>query len=189
MKLIVGLGNVGKEFENTVHNMGFRVVDKVAKELNIVFKKNYCSSLIAEGNYNGEKVILAKPTTFMNLSGLAVKSLVKKFNLERNDFLIVSDDIDLPSASVRYRESGTAGTHNGLRNIVKELKTTSFNRLRIGVGKPPENVDLADYVLSHKVDNLVEISIDKGKEACMMFLEGISNPQIMQKVNTFKRGE
>ena len=184
-KLLVGLGNIGKEYENTNHNMGFMVVDSVAKELNVSIKKNMCSSYVGESNYNGEKIILAKPTTYMNSSGIAVKSLVKKFNIDTTqDLLIISDDIDLSLSNVRVRLKGSAGTHNGLRSVVKELGNQDFPRLRIGVGRPQEGCDLVDFVLgkAHKGKELTA-GLEKGKQASMMFLEGKSFEEIMQKVN------
>lgn len=184
-KLIVGLGNIGKEYENTNHNMGFMVIDKLAKKFNEKISKNTCSSLIAEFNHNGEKIILAKPTTYMNASGIAVKSLIKKFNIDiSKDLFIISDDIDLPVSKVRVRLKGSAGTHNGLRSIVKELQSQDFPRIRIGVGKPRENEELFDFVLAkvHKSKELDE-GLDKGELACTMFIEGESFDNIMQKVN------
>ncbi len=185
MKLVVGLGNIGKEFEKTNHNMGFMVIDEVAKKLGASFKTKACASVIAELNHGGEKVILAKPTTYMNASGEAVKSLAKKYNINiSSDMLIISDDIDLPASKVRVRPSGSAGTHNGLRNIVLELGSTSFPRLRIGVGKPDKDVDLTDFVVSKaKLDDNLKNGISRGVEACMMFVDGYSLDQIMQKVN------
>ena len=184
-RLIVGLGNIGKEYENTNHNMGFMVIDKVAKQLNINIKKSTCSSLIGEANINGEKIILAKPTTYMNASGVAVKSLVKKFNIDiSKDLFIISDDIDLPISKVRVRVKGSAGTHNGLRSVVKELQSEEFPRIRIGVGKPHANEILTDFVLAkaHKGKEL-DLGLEKGEEACIMFSQGQSFDSIMQKVN------
>ena len=184
-KLIVGLGNIGKEYEKTNHNMGFMVIDKLANEIGVQIKKNTCSSLVGEGNLNGEKFILAKPTTYMNSSGIAVKSLVKKFNIDiKKDLLIISDDIDLPISKVRVRVKGSAGTHNGLRSIVEEISSTDFPRVRIGVGKPNEHESLVNFVLAraHLGQELDE-GLEKGKLACKMFLEGESFDSIMQKVN------
>ena len=184
-KLVVGLGNIGKEFENTVHNMGFMVIDKVSDALNIQIKKNMCSSFVGEGNLNGEKIILAKPTTYMNNSGVAVKGLVKKFNIDiKKDLLIISDDIDLPIGATRVKTKGSAGTHNGLKSLVEHLQNTEFPRLRIGVGSRPEFMDLADFVLSKVKDmKTQEIGLEKGKEACLMFCEGKDFEQIMRSVN------
>ena len=184
-KLIVGLGNIGKEYENTNHNMGFMVLDKVLSRFGVNLKKNMCSSLVCEFNYNGEKIVLAKPTTYMNASGIAVKSLVKKFNIDiTKDLFIISDDIDLPVSKIRVRLKGSAGTHNGLRSIVKELQSDCFPRVRIGVGKPHENEELYDFVLA-KAQKSKELDegLEKGEVACAMFIEGKSFDDIMQKVN------
>ena len=185
-KLLVGLGNIGKEYEKTVHNLGFMVLDSVAEKIGVTIKKNTCSSFIAEANYKGEKIILAKPTTYMNNSGIAVKSLVKKFDIDiQKDLLIINDDIDLPQGVVRLREKGSAGTHNGLKSIVRELGVSDFPRLKIGAGSPPsEFMDLADYVLSKLKDSKeIQVGLDKGEEAGLMFLEGQEFSKIMQKVN------
>ena len=184
-RMIVGLGNVGKEYENTNHNMGFIVVDKIAQKFNISIKKSMCSSFVGEANIQGEKIILAKPTTFMNASGIAVKSLDKKFNIDiSKDLIIISDDIDLPVSKVRLRLKGSAGTHNGLRSVVKELNTEEFPRLRIGVGKPNENQPLFNFVLAkaNKCKELEE-GLLKGEKACEMFILGKSFEDIMQNVN------
>lgn len=184
-RLVVGLGNFGKEFENTNHNMGFMVLDSVFKELSLSCTKKQCESVIAETNINGEKIIFAKPTTFMNASGIAVKSLVSKFGVDmRKDLLIISDDIDLSPGKVRVKVHGSAGTHNGLRSIVSHVQTTEFPRLRIGVGKPHEHEDLADFVLSRFRDKEnILAGIEKGKNAVMMFVHGESFENIMQKSN------
>jgi len=184
-KLVVGLGNIGKEFDNTNHNMGFMVVDSVLKELNLSLNKKACDSILVETNVNGNKIIIAKPTTYMNASGLAVKSLVKKYDIDiPNDLLIINDDIDLEPGHIRIRKQGSAGTHNGLRSIVRELNLTTFPRVRIGVGKAPEYMDLADFVLSKFKDkeNILN-GIEKGKEAVMMFIEDKGFDEIMQKFN------
>lgn len=184
-KLIVGLGNIGKEFENTNHNMGFMAVDMLAKKYNVKISKNLCNSLVGEFNLNGEKIILAKPTTYMNASGIAVKSLISKFGIDTaKDMIIISDDIDLDIGRVRLRQSGSAGTHNGLRSVIKEIDTTEFIRLRVGVGKPGENVSLVDFVTSKFVDREgIQSGLGKATEALEMFITGSSLDQIMQKVN------
>ena len=141
--------------------------------------------MVGEFNLNGEKVILAKPTTYMNLSGIAVKSLIKKFGIDTaKDLIIISDDIDLDIGSVRLRESGSAGTHNGLRNIIKEIQTTEFIRLRVGVGKPPEHIDLIDFVTSRFTDKEgIKKGLSLAVQALDMFITGSTPDQIMQKVN------
>ena len=148
MLLIVGLGNIGKEYERTYHNMGFLVLDKLASELNIQFSKAKCNASVGEGMVDGTKVVLAKPTTYMNESGRSLFDLKKKYNAELSGILVVYDDIDLPVGSVRFRTSGSAGTHNGMRSCVDWLKTTELPRYRVGVGKPENGGELANYVLS-----------------------------------------
>lgn len=147
MKIIVGLGNFGDEYAYTFHNMGFLAVDCLADRLNIKVKNKECSALTGVGSCNGEKVILAKPLTYMNLSGKAVKQLASRYGAAYTDFIIIYDDIDIPRATVRVRQSGSGGTHNGMRNVVAECGTENIPRVRIGIGKPQVG-SLADYVLS-----------------------------------------
>lgn len=151
MKVIVGLGNPGKEYEKTYHNIGFLTLDAAASALGAKFSKKMANSLVAEVFYLGQKVLLVKPQTYMNLSGQAVLAIKSKFKLEDKDFLVVLDDIDLPVGKVRFRQEGSAGTHNGLRSIINLLKSNQIPRLRIGIGKD-ERMDLADFVLS-KIKN------------------------------------
>ena len=185
MKVIVGLGNIGKQYEHTVHNMGFDCVDRVAKTLNVEFSKNKYKAQIAETIINGEKVIIAKPTTFMNLSGLSVKELVKNtpINIEK-DLLVVLDDVDLAKGRVRLREKGSAGSHKGLKSIVENLQSTNFLRLRVGVGNTPEYMKIEDFVLSSiKNDKEIEQGNIKASDAVIDFINGISIQDIMQKYN------
>ena len=146
MLLIVGLGNYGKEYEHTPHNMGFLTADIVAEEMGLEFTKNKCHALIAEGFFNGEKVMIAKPQTYMNNSGIALRELVAKFKIPLENIIVVSDDIDLEVGVIRYKAHGSGGTHNGMRNCVLELGTENFARIRIGVGKP--QIPLVDFVLA-----------------------------------------
>jgi len=145
MKLVVGLGNPGTRYANTYHNLGFLCVEAVADLLNAKFKHKECSSIVAR--VFSHDLILAKPQTFMNLSGVAVKGLLKKYKLTEKDLIIVYDDIDIEKGAMRFREKGSAGTHNGMRSIVYELDTEEFRRLRLGIGRH-ERMNLADYVLS-----------------------------------------
>lgn len=144
MKIVVGLGNYEPKYEHTYHNIGFDVVDEIAKKLDLSFSKKMCKGLVAEGRLGREKLILVKPLTYMNLSGLCVKELKQKFKDAR--ILVIADDIDLPKGNIRYKERGSGGTHNGLRNIVKEIGE-DFERIRVGIGRDIF-MDLADYVLS-----------------------------------------
>lgn len=146
MKLIVGLGNPGKNYERTRHNIGFMCLDLLAESLGVTIKKIKFESLIAETTYRGEKLILLKPQTYMNLSGNAVRKAVDYYDLELRDILVVYDDIDLDYGSLRLRMKGGAGTHNGMRDIISKLSSEDFPRLRLGIGSP--RGDLSSYVLS-----------------------------------------
>ena len=144
--IVVGLGNPGKDYEETLHNCGFSVMDKLSESLGKKLTKIECSALTCVTQIAGEKVVLAKPLTYMNNSGEAVKSLLKKYQMKAQDLIVIYDDIDIPRYSVRVRLSGSAGTHNGMRSIVDAVATENFIRIRIGVGKNEH--DLKDYVLS-----------------------------------------
>lgn len=147
--LIVGLGNPDKKYDNTYHNVGFMVIDRLAQILGVSLKEDACRAKYASFYKNGKKVIIAKPMTYMNLSGEAVVALSSRFNIPPSEVVVVYDDIDLPVGDIRVRKSGSAGTHNGMRNIVALLNNTEFPRVRIGIGKPQPPMQLVDYVLSH----------------------------------------
>lgn len=147
--LIVGLGNPGKEYENTFHNMGYMALDAIASKLNRKVERAECSSLTAVASSGGERIILAKPLTYMNGSGSAVKSLMSKYNQTAEELVVIYDDIDIPRFSVRARANGGAGTHNGMRDVVDKVGSENFKRIRIGIGK--NEFDLKDYVLG-KID-------------------------------------
>ena len=148
MKLIVGLGNIGREYENTRHNIGFMVVDELARRLGVSFGKEDRSAYMAE--YRApEKIIIIKPTTYMNLSGVAVGAYANFYHIDPDDIAVIQDDMDMPVGQLRIRRKGSAGGHNGLKNIIKMLGHDTFIRVRMGVGEKPKNFDLADYVLGH----------------------------------------
>ena len=163
MFIIVGLGNPEKKYFNTYHNIGFLTADKIASKLGAKFSKSYSKASVAEVNLDGEKVIIAKPKTYMNLSGASVLSFKNKFKLKNNQILVIVDDMDLPKGTFRYREAGSAGTHNGMRSIVQNVGT-DFKRVRIGIKPEEKPVDLADYVLSD-IDKTSREVIDKVIEA------------------------
>ncbi len=150
MKLIVGLGNPGKEFVNTYHNLGFEVIEEIAKKMGVSVNKSKGNALYCQAKYNNEIVFLIKPLTYMNLSGQAVKYFANFYKISPEDIVVICDDIDLPKGTSRYREKGSGGTHNGLKNIVHELKSENFKRVKIGAGND-KSIDLKDYVLS-KID-------------------------------------
>ena len=149
MLIVVGLGNPGREYARTRHNVGFDVLDVLSEKTGIALTKNAMHGLIGEGFFGGEKLVLVKPETFMNLSGQCVTELVSWYKPEMDRLLVVYDDIDLPLGKLRLRKAGSAGTHNGMRSIIGLLGTQDFPRLRVGVGKRPDDWELVDWVLSH----------------------------------------
>ena len=185
MKLIVGLGNIGKEYAETNHNVGFMVVDKVAQILGESIKKNGCDADYAEFNKNGEKIILAKPRTYMNESGRSVKSFMKKYNIAPEEVLVVSDDIDLEPGRVRIRKSGSAGTHNGLKSIIKETGSENFIRVRVGIGAKNPNQDLANFVLARmKMTDEQKLGLEKAANAVYDYILGDIIDNVMAKYNS-----
>jgi PTH1 family peptidyl-tRNA hydrolase len=146
--LLVGLGNPGKKYENTRHNAGFIVVDAMAEKLGWKWsKKLFINALVAEGNIDGQKVIIAKPQAFMNLSGQAVGKLTKRFKVNPANIVVIYDDVDIDLGKTRWRDTGSAGGHNGMKSIISTLGTQDFPRLRIGIGKAPDRIPLEDHVL------------------------------------------
>lgn len=169
--IVVGLGNVGDRYDGTYHNVGFLVADKLAARLSLSFKDApSLQCFMAEGNAGGKKIVIAKPKTFMNLSGECVKPLVAKFKGEK-DVLICYDDIDLPLGATRFREKGSAGTHNGMRNVT--ALCGELPRVRVGIGRPHENEDLASYVLkkaSREAKDALEAAAEKVAQAIEAYL-------------------
>lgn len=150
MYIIAGLGNPGKEYVNTRHNVGFDVIDALADKYNISVLELRSKALIGKGIIQGQKVILVKPLTYMNLSGESIRPIVDYYKSDAEEELIViSDDISLPPGGLRVRKKGSAGGHNGLKNIIRQLGTENFKRIRMGVGEKPKAYDLADWVLGH----------------------------------------
>ena len=149
MFLIVGLGNPGRQYEHTRHNAGFDVIDALAEKYNISISESGHKALFGKGMIGGQKVILAKPQTFMNLSGESLRPIMDFYKLEPEDFIIIHDDIDLDVGRLRIRRKGSAGGHNGLKSIISHLGSMDFPRVKIGVGEKPKGYDLADYVLGH----------------------------------------
>ena len=148
MYVVVGLGNPGRKYEHTRHNVGFDIVDVLAQRNNITLARLRCKAVVGEGTIAGQRVALALPQTYMNLSGESVVQLVNWYKPERDQLIICFDDVDLPEGKLRFRPSGSAGTHNGMRNIIYLLGRDDFPRLRVGIGRPPEGWDLKDYVLT-----------------------------------------
>ena len=148
MALIIGLGNPGSKYEHTRHNVGFDVIGIISQKTGISVSKPRGRALVGEGSYQGRRLMLALPQTFMNLSGESVVALMNWYKIPPEEVLVIYDDIDLPSGAVRLRPHGGAGTHNGMRSIVDCTGTQGFPRIRVGIGGKPEQWNLADWVLS-----------------------------------------
>lgn len=149
MKCIIGLGNIGKEYENTRHNMGFMCIDYLASKYNIKLDKKKIKCIYGESVISDKKVVLVKPTTYMNLSGEAVVEIMNWYKLELKDILVIYDDIDLLFGEVRYREKGSSGTHNGMKNIIQNIGKEDISRIRVGIeNRESRQIPLDVYVLS-----------------------------------------
>ena len=184
MYIIVGLGNPGKKYANTRHNLGYITVDRLAEKTGIKIEKFKFKSLVGEGIIADQKVLLLKPETFMNNSGEAVREVADFYKIEPENLLVIYDDIDLPLGNVRIRQSGSAGTHNGMRSVVYQLNDDQFPRIRIGIGRD-EEVDLVNYVTGPFTKEEVkplEEAVDKAVEAILCYLEEGIEPT-MNKFN------
>ncbi|MBI5666704.1 MAG: aminoacyl-tRNA hydrolase [Chloroflexi bacterium] len=175
--LIIGLGNPGKGYADTRHNVGFRVVDELARRYGLTFGRKERKAVVASGVILGKRAILAKPQTYMNLSGEAVRALVDFYKVELSRLLVISDDLDIPLGTLRLRKSGSAGGQGGLKNIIQHLGTQDFNRLRFGIGRPPGRMQPKDYVLqAFKGDDVILAAqmVDRAASAVEVWLtEGI----------------
>lgn len=147
MRLIVGLGNPGRRYRGTRHNIAWEVLDRLAEEHEVAIAQDDGWAQIGRASIAGRAVILARPETYVNVTGTAVADLRRRHRVRPSDLLVITDDLDLPIGVLRLRERGSHGGHNGLRSIIEALGTTDFPRLRIGIGRPPAGVDPADYVL------------------------------------------
>lgn len=166
MFLIVGLGNPGKDYTNTRHNIGFEVIDKLAEQENIGVLEKKHKALFGKGYIGGQKVILAKPQTYMNLSGESIRELIDYYKIdEKEELIVISDDISLDPGNLRLRKKGSAGGHNGLKNIIQHLGHDEFIRVRVGVGEKPKGYDLADYVLGHFTTDEKKVMEEAAKTA------------------------
>lgn len=167
MYIIAGLGNPGREYDNTRHNVGFTAIDKIAARENISVIEKKHRAIVGRGYIEGVKVILAKPQTFMNLSGESIRELVDYYKIDDTcELIIISDDISLDVGQIRVRKKGSAGGHNGLKNIISHLGHDNFVRIKVGVGEKPENYDLADYVLGHFSKDEAGVISDVSDKVC-----------------------
>ena len=187
MFIIAGLGNPKKEYDNTRHNIGFAMIDALADKYNISVLNVKNKALTGKGIINGQKVILAKPLTFMNLSGESIHSLVDYYKIDiETELIIISDDISLALGQIRIRKKGSAGGHNGLKDIIRHLGGEGFQRIRIGVGEKPKGYDLADYVLGHfskEEKPFIDEGIKKAVSSVELMLAGNTD----QAMNEFNR--
>ena len=148
MIVIAGLGNPGTKYASTRHNVGFDVMDALANKFGIKLNKIKFKGLVGEGTWAGKKIVLIKPSTYMNLSGESIRPLMEFYKLKPEELFVVVDDVDIEFGTIRLKKKGSAGTHNGLKSIIFHLETEEFPRLKIGIGQKPEHYDLADFVLS-----------------------------------------
>ena len=163
MYLIVGLGNPEKDYGATRHNMGFNTINKLAKQYEIQVIKNKFKGLYGMGMIEGQKVILLKPQTFMNLSGESIKEIIQFYKIEMDQLIVIYDDIDIEPGIIKVRKTGGPGTHNGMKSVVQELNTQDFKRIRVGIGKPQNNENLIEYVIGAISEEDKE-KLDKGTD-------------------------
>lgn len=189
MKVIVGLGNPTDKYAGTRHNMGFSVITQLSDIYNINMNEKKHKAVIGKGVIEGEKVILVMPMTFMNLSGESVRDILNFYKITMEDVIVVYDDICLDIGQLRIREKGSAGGHNGIKNIIQNTGTDTFVRVRVGVGEKPKDYDLADYVLSRFPKESLEDVRQGVKDACdaiaIILSDGVANA--MNKYNGKKK--
>ena len=184
MYLIVGLGNPEKEYANTRHNVGFDTVNELAKRHEIEINRHKFNILYGQGLINNEKVIILKPQTYMNLSGIAVRNFKDFYKIDLDKIIIVHDDIDIEEGKIKLRKVGGPGTHNGMKSVVHELNSTEFPRIRIGTGSPDDEIDLKDYVLE-KIDTESRSILDKAITNAANAIEEILENGIDIAMNKF----
>ena len=175
MHLIVGLGNPGRDYIYTRHNIGFNIIDYLASLYLIDIKKSEGKALTGRGIIQGEKVLLAKPQTFMNNSGISVRELSEYYKIPVNKIIVVYDDVDIPIGKIRIRPQGSAGTHNGMRSIVYHIKDDNFPRVRIGIDKPKNSMDIAAYVIGKFTKEEIELIDSIYKKASLAITTIIEN--------------
>ena len=149
MYLIVGLGNPESDYSKTRHNMGFNVINKLSEKYGIEVNKSKFKGLVGNGMIEGKKAVLLKPQTFMNLSGESIIEAMNFYKIQENELIVIYDDIDIEPGNIRIRRNGSAGTHNGMKSIVEHIKTENFIRVRVGIGKPKDHIDMISHVIGH----------------------------------------
>ncbi len=188
MKLVFGLGNPGKEYERTRHNVGFQILDVLARRYGVSFSSHKYKALVARVRIGDERLLLVKPITFMNLSGEAVAPIVHFYKVPLTEILVVYDDLDLPLGVLRLRPKGGAGGHKGLESIIQHLGSNEFPRLRVGIGRPPGRMDAADFVLrpfTKEEEEIMAVVREEAADAIELWVrEGLE--RAMNRVNSLK---
>lgn len=185
MKLIFGLGNPGRKYEATKHNVGFMVVDQLAKSLGLTFNQTKFKSLYTEGRFGDEKIVLIKPQTYMNLSGESVQAWIDFYKISKQDILVIYDDMDLEVGKIRLRLKGGSGGHNGMKSIIQHLGGPEFNRIRVGIGRPYSEQSVISHVMSafRKTDeNKIEDAIYQASDAIKHWTK---NHRFQETMNQF----
>lgn len=187
MKVIVGLGNPELKYQNTYHNMGFLAVDNLASQYNLDFKlKKNLRCYLAEGMVAGEKFLVVKPITYMNLSGECVSKVLSYYNVPSTDMMVIYDDIDIDIGQIRYRPHGSPGMHNGMRNITLCIGTNEYKRVRVGTKPQDDSIPLVDYVLSQVPKSQFDAlngALLRAKNLVVDYLNGATDDQLMQEYN------
>ncbi|MED4533446.1 aminoacyl-tRNA hydrolase [Metabacillus fastidiosus] len=185
MKLIIGLGNPGKQYESTRHNVGFMAIDQLSDRLNIPLDRTKFNGLYGIGHISGEKVILLKPLTYMNLSGECIHPLMEYYEVDDDEIVVIYDDLDIPTGKIRLRTKGSAGGHNGIKSMIHHLGTQQFNRVRVGIDRPSNGMTITDYVLGRFTEEEqadIQSAIKQSAEACEKWLTTDFN-QVMNEFN------
>ena len=186
MYVIPGLGNPGREYEGTRHNVGFMTLDALADKYNIDVREKAFKGLIGKGVIEGNKVILVKPQTYMNLSGECIRQVMDYYKVDPSEFIVIYDDISLGVGQIRIRAKGSAGGHNGIKNIIAHLGGQVFPRIKVGVGEKPPKWDLADYVLGHFSKEEQE-QMEEGYEHAVCAVKEIVTGNIEAAMNEYNR--
>ncbi len=186
LRLIVGLGNPGREYAKTRHNVGFDVIDELSTRWSIPLDQAKLKGLYGIGFVNGEKILLLKPLTYMNLSGESIRAVMDYYEIDQEDLLVIYDDLDLPVGKIRLRQKGSAGGHNGIKSTIAHLGSQQFNRIRIGIDRPANGMRIPDYVLGRfRNEEVLDIlpAIKKSADAC----EAWTHKPFLQVMNEFNQ--
>lgn len=186
MYLIVGLGNPEADYSKTRHNMGFNVINKLSEKYGIETNKTKFKALVGNGTIEGEKVILLKPQTFMNLSGEALIEAMNFYKISNENIIVIYDDIDTLPGTIRIRKTGSAGSHNGMKSVIHNISTEEFSRIRVGIGRPEHTNDMINYVIGHIPEEEVDL-LDKGCDLAKEAVTEIIKNGIDSAMNKFNK--